>query len=64
MRKQKMPHGREIYMTENKMKEVLDEIIQTAITSNDIVDFGKTTAQILLDYNLIDKAVYDILAGK
>jgi hypothetical protein len=51
-------------MTEEKMKEILDEIIQTAITENDIVDFGRTTAHILLDYQLIDKVVYDILTGK
>ena len=37
------------------------QIIEAAVQNNDIVNFGKEVAEILLEHKLIDEAVYEIL---
>jgi len=43
---------------------ILGQIIEAAVQNNDIVNFGKEVAEILLEHKLIDEAVYEILTGK
>ncbi|SKA75089.1 hypothetical protein SAMN05428976_10255 [Clostridium sp. USBA 49] len=44
--------------------EILQEIVSTAQNINDAADFGVNVASVLERYGLIDKAVYEIIAGE
>lgn len=46
------------------VNEVLQEIVSTAQNINDAADFGTNVAHVLERYGLIDKAVYEIIAGE
>ncbi|EGD46167.1 hypothetical protein Cpap_0461 [Ruminiclostridium papyrosolvens DSM 2782] len=51
-------------MDNQKAESILQQIIYAAQETNNALDFGKETADILADNMLIDPAIYDILAGK
>lgn len=42
---------------------ILDKIVEAANQNNEISEFGREIAEILLEHDLIEQAVYDILVG-
>lgn len=47
-----------------KEHEVLQRIIDCAFSENDKAVFGEKVVEILLEYGMIDEAVYEILKGE
>lgn len=49
---------------QDKKVEAIESIIEAAKNNNEISKFGHNVAEILIRKGLINKEVYDILAGK